>query len=392
MAAFRRSRSWCWRPRSAAGSAGSPRRPAPGESTLINIFIRRQSRPRAGRVARTVGPNWIITSTGSLGASDRQPLRAQIHADWQPIELKIDATARAIADLARHVVRHDHRDQRNHAERRDHREDRPGHRANDRDPQQFLRRLRGAAARLALRPAGGELPIYVAPQAEIKIRQGGHRGALGPDARGDRPDRLHGARCRTRRRDGRRHRSTIAGGSPTRHPAAPRSSVARRIIASVASRTQTVREPHRLRRQDSGIGFSLAGTMTTPAAQGRLRHPAVVLVAGSGPIDRDAIVAGIPIFAQLAGQLAERDFVVLRYDKRGIGQSGGRIETVTLQDYADDAVAAVKWLAKRRRMSTSSASRRRHSEGGAVAMLAAARKKDRGVSVDGGHGHASGAS
>ena len=50
---------------------------------------------------------------------------------------------------------------------------------------------------------------------------------------------------------------------------------------------------------------------------------------------------------QLAGALAERGFMVLRYDKRGVGQSGGRIETVTLQDYADDVVAIVKWLAKR---------------------------------------------
>ena len=40
------------------------------------------------------------------------------------------------------------------------------------------------------------------------------------------------------------------------------------------------------------------------------------------------MVAGIPLFAQLAGQLAEREFVVLRYDKRGTGQSGGRTERV----------------------------------------------------------------
>ena len=39
--------------------------------------------------------------------------------------------------------------------------------------------------------------------------------------------------------------------------------------------------------------------------------------------------------------------MVVRYDRRGVGQSGGRIETVTLQDYADDVVAIVKWLARR---------------------------------------------
>ena len=67
-------------------------------------------------------------------------------------------------------------------------------------------------------------------------------------------------------------------------------------------------------------------------------------------------MAGIPLFAQLAGQLAERDFVVLRYDKRGVGKSGGRIERVTLDDYAEDAIAAVKWLAKRKDVDTGDAS------------------------------------
>ena len=38
--------------------------------------------------------------------------------------------------------------------------------------------------------------------------------------------------------------------------------------------------------------------------------------------------------------------MVVRYDKRGIGQSGGRPETATLADYADDARAVVNYLRK----------------------------------------------
>ena len=70
------------------------------------------------------------------------------------------------------------------------------------------------------------------------------------------------------------------------------------------------------------------------------------------------------MFAQLAAELAGRGFVVLRYDKRGVGQSGGRLETVTLRDYADDVVAAVKWLEKRKDVDKRRIAVVGHSEGG----------------------------
>ena len=91
-------------------------------------------------------------------------------------------------------------------------------------------------------------------------------------------------------------------------------------------------------------------------------------------------------FAQLAGQLAEQGFVVVRYDKRGVGQSGGRTETVTLKDYADDAVAAVKWLAKRKDVDNRRIVIAGYSEGAAVAMLAANEESCR-PRPDGGHGN-----
>ena len=133
-------------------------------------------------------------------------------------------------------------------------------------------------------------------------------------------------RAARRRSDGRRPRPLRQG----RDPGAGLS-VARQDLAGVATRQQTFRNPTDTDVVVPAAGFGLAGTLTTPPAQGRLRHPAVVLVAGSGPVDRDATVAGIPLFAQLAGQLAERDSSSLRYDKRGVGQSGGRTERVTLR-------------------------------------------------------------
>jgi pimeloyl-ACP methyl ester carboxylesterase len=92
-------------------------------------------------------------------------------------------------------------------------------------------------------------------------------------------------------------------------------------------------------------------------------------------MDRDETVGGVPIFAQLAKGLADEGFIVLRYDKRGVGQSGGRTESATLNDYADDAIAAVKWLSKRKDVDSKRLVLCGHSEGGAVALIAASREK-----------------
>ena len=53
-------------------------------------------------------------------------------------------------------------------------------------------------------------------------------------------------------------------------------------------------------------------------------------------------------FGQLAGALADAGFIVVRYDRRGSGQSGGRSESAALADYADDVRTVVKWLAVRK--------------------------------------------
>lgn len=153
--------------------------------------------------------------------------------------------------------------------------------------------------------------------------------------------------------------------------------IARDDVASAASRMsafsiegdETVMVP--------ANGFNIAATVTkAPSASGRL--PAVVLIGGSGPADRDGTVAGIPVLGQVARDLVAAGFLVVRYDKRGVGQSGGRAETATLLDYAEDARAVVTYLSKERR---DDVDRRRiavlgHSEGAWVAMQLAAREKN----------------
>ena len=150
---------------------------------------------------------------------------------------------------------------------------------------------------------------------------------------------------------------------------------AREDIASVGARIVTMSRPNDEEMRIPANGFSLAGTISKPAnATGRL--PAVILLGGSGPTDRDETAFGIPIFGQVANTLADAGFMVLRYDKRGVGQSGGRTESASLADYAEDAKAAIKAMSDRKDVDRKRIAVVGHSEGGWIAMLASS-KNDR---------------
>jgi pimeloyl-ACP methyl ester carboxylesterase len=151
--------------------------------------------------------------------------------------------------------------------------------------------------------------------------------------------------------------------------------VVREDIASVAARRVTISRPNDEAVKIPANGFSLAGTLSKPASTKDTTLPAVILVGGSGPTDRDETVFNVPVFGQLAGALADAGYAVLRYDKRGIGQSGGRAEAATLADYADDLRAAVKFMYERKDVDQRKLAILGHSEGGWVSMLVAAKDK-----------------
>src|SRR5262249_28053282 len=118
--------------------------------------------------------------------------------------------------------------------------------------------------------------------------------------------------------------------------------VVRNDLSSVMTREERI---HHANEEDVYVpaaGFNLAATLTKPSG-GPAKAPAVILVAGPRPLDRDEATDGIPIFGQLAGALADAGYATLRYDKRGVGQSGGRIESSTIDDYAADVVGIVTW-------------------------------------------------
>src|SRR5690349_6626940 len=71
-------------------------------------------------------------------------------------------------------------------------------------------------------------------------------------------------------------------------------------------------------------GAELSATLCTPSGQGRF--PCVLMLPGSGPLDRDENVEGqrLDIFNTIAHHLAQAGFASLRYDKRGCGKSTGK--------------------------------------------------------------------
>jgi pimeloyl-ACP methyl ester carboxylesterase len=129
-------------------------------------------------------------------------------------------------------------------------------------------------------------------------------------------------------------------------------------------------------------GIELAGTLTRPK-EGKAMA-AVILVSGSGAQDRDESVLGHKPFLVLADYLTRGGIAVLRYDDRGVGQSGGVYATATMDSLADDARAALRYLKSRNDIDTQIFGAIGHSEGGSIAFkLAAAGETDLIVSLAG---------
>ncbi len=118
----------------------------------------------------------------------------------------------------------------------------------------------------------------------------------------------------------------------------------------------------------------LAATLTLPAGKGPF--PAVVLITGSGPQDRDETVFAHKPFLVLADHLARRGIAVLRADDRGIGKSTGNFSTATTADFATDAEAGIAYLKTRSEINPHKIGLIGHSEGGIIAPMIAARNPD----------------
>jgi uncharacterized protein len=148
---------------------------------------------------------------------------------------------------------------------------------------------------------------------------------------------------------------------------------------SVAPRPQTPKPPFPYRSEDvtyenKAGGVTLAGTLTLPAGQGPF--PAVLLITGSGPQDRDETILGHRPFLVIADALSRRGIAVLRVDDRGVGGSSGSGSSSTSDDFANDALAGVAFLKSRKEIDPAKIGLIGHSEGGLIAPLAASRSRD----------------
>ncbi|MDO7853975.1 alpha/beta hydrolase family protein [Hymenobacter convexus] len=117
-------------------------------------------------------------------------------------------------------------------------------------------------------------------------------------------------------------------------------------------------------------GVALGGTYTVPAGKGPF--PAVALLTGSGPEDRNESAFGHQPFAVLADYLSRHGIAVLRFDDRGVGQSGGTQQGMTSADYTTDAQAALAWLRAQPGIQKNHVGLAGHSQGGTAAIGAAA--------------------
>lgn len=125
--------------------------------------------------------------------------------------------------------------------------------------------------------------------------------------------------------------------------------------------------------EESWSAGGLHGTLMQPANP-TARGPAILIIAGSGPTDRDGNGPGLSTetYKLLAEGFAAHGIRSLRYDKRGIGEGRTMVpweEDARFTHFVDDAIIAVKSLSARADVSKIVVAG--HSEGALIAILAA---------------------
>jgi pimeloyl-ACP methyl ester carboxylesterase len=352
------------------------------ESSQLLVFVNGTRLGEAQSTVQRTDEGWTITSTGRLSPPldlVTRHMSIRYAPDWTPLGLEIDALSRGaplainttvtgstaasdVTQLGQTIQKSD-----------------PITKGALLLPNMFFASFEALALRLsALTEESARFTAYIAPQAEIQIAV----------------RRLDAEIIETQQRALQARRFAVT----FMNPGKPLESevwidengrllrfgvvtqglaVIREDVSSVTARRQNITRAGDETLRIPANGFNLVGTLSKPSGSpdAKGRYPAVIMVAGSGPTDRDETVGGIPIFGQVAGMLADAGFLVVRYDKRGVGQSGGRSESATLTDYADDVMAVRRFLSERKDVDDRRIAIFGHGEGTAVALIAASRDK-----------------
>src|SRR6185436_16470362 len=141
-----------------------------------------------------------------------------------------------------------------------------------------------------------------------------------------------------------------------------------RQSGAFATRSPIAREEVTFKNGD----VTLSGTLLVPASKGK--HPALVYTHGGGAQKRE-------VYWGLGYLFAARGFVVLSYDKRGVGKSTGNWGEASFQDLADDAVAGARFLQARTDVAANQIGFFGQSQGGWIAPLAASRFPDAAFAI-----------
>ncbi|WP_102271678.1 alpha/beta hydrolase family protein [Cytobacillus massiliigabonensis] len=114
--------------------------------------------------------------------------------------------------------------------------------------------------------------------------------------------------------------------------------------------------------------YPLGGTLTIPDKPSP-EFPAILIISGSGKGDRNGNLKKMEmnIYKDLAEFLTLIGFVTLRYDKRGISQSGGDFLETGVVDFIDDAVECIKFLQSHPKVDNNRILILGHSEGALIA-------------------------
>ena len=118
----------------------------------------------------------------------------------------------------------------------------------------------------------------------------------------------------------------------------------------------------------------LSGTLTLPENGGPF--PAVILITGSGPQNRNEELMGHKPFLVLSDYLTRKGIAVLRCDDRGFGKSTGSFSSATTLDFATDVSAEIDFLKKQKEIDSTKIGLAGHSEGGLIGPIVASERKD----------------